>query len=73
LHFEFRDSKTEKIINPMLFGYDKGQDTKKPTISAVYVYPVDSKTIVNQSKRPLLNLSLQKDGTYLANRLSNGK
>jgi hypothetical protein len=23
LHFEFRDSKTEKIINPMLFGYDK--------------------------------------------------
>jgi hypothetical protein len=23
LHFEFRDSETEKIINPMLFGFDK--------------------------------------------------
>ena len=72
LHFEFRDSKTEKIINPMLFGYDQySQDTKKPALSAVYVYPVDSKTIVNQSNRPLLlNLALQKDGTYLANKVS---
>ncbi|SEA95355.1 Peptidase family M23 [Flavobacterium gillisiae] len=76
LHFEFRDSKTEKIINPMLFGFDKDvKDTKKPSVSAVYVYPVDSKTSVNQSKRPLLlNLSLQKDGSYLANKVAaNGK
>jgi murein DD-endopeptidase MepM/ murein hydrolase activator NlpD len=76
LHFEFRDSKTEKIINPLLFGFDKGiTDTKKPSISAVYVYPADAKTTVNQSKRPiLLTLSLQKDGTYLANKVAaNGK
>ncbi len=76
LHFEFRDSKTEKIINPLLFGFDKYiKDTKKPSVSAVYVYPLDSKTTVNQSKRPLLlNLSLQKDGTYLSNKVSaNGK
>jgi hypothetical protein len=76
LHFEFRDSKTEKIINPMLFGYDTNiQDTKRPNVSAVYVYPLDSKTVVNQSKRPLLlNLVLQKDGTYLANKVNaNGK
>jgi hypothetical protein len=47
----------------MLFGYDKNTRQKKPTISAVYVYPVDGKTVVNQSKRPLLlNLVLQKDG-----------
>ncbi len=76
LHFEFRDSKTEKIINPLLFGFDKYlKDTKKPSVSAVYVYPVDDKTTVNQSRRPiLLNLSLQKDGTYLSNKVSaNGK
>lgn len=76
LHFEFRDSKTEKIINPMLFGFDKLiTDTKKPVVSAVYVYPLDAKTSVNQSKRPLLlNVSLQKDGTYLANKVvANGK
>ncbi|MBF2708351.1 M23 family metallopeptidase [Flavobacterium soyangense] len=76
LHFEFRDNITENIINPMLFGFDKYmKDTKKPLISSIYVYPLDNKTIVNQSKRPLLlNLLLQKDGTYLADQVvSNGK
>lgn len=76
LHFEIRDTKTEKVINPMFFGFDKMiKDTKKPTISNVYVYPLDSKTTVNHSKRPLLlNLSLQKDGTYLSEKVvANGK
>lgn len=75
LHFEFRDSKTEFIINPMFFGFDKNlRDTKKPTISALYAYPLDN-TVVNQSRQPLLlNLSLQKDGTYLAGKVkANGK
>jgi hypothetical protein len=35
----------------MLFGFDKEWTLKKPSVSAVYVYPVDSKTSVNQSKR----------------------
>lgn len=76
LHFEFRDSKTEYIINPMLFGFDQYiKDNKKPVLSAVYVYPLDYNTTVNQSKRPiLLNLSLQKDGTYLSDKVvTNGK
>jgi murein DD-endopeptidase MepM/ murein hydrolase activator NlpD len=76
LHFEFRDSKTEKVINPMLFGFDKDvKDNRKPSVSAVYVYPIDNNSVVNQSKRPLLlNLSKQKDGSYLANKVvANGK
>jgi len=76
LHFEFRDNKTENIINPMFFGFDKMiKDTKKPIISSVYVYPLDYNTTVNQSRRPLmLNLSLQKDGTYLADKVvANGE
>ncbi len=76
LHFEFRDNVTEHIINPMLFGFDKMlRDTKSPMISSVYVYPLNDETVVNQSKRPLiLNLKLQKDGTYLADAvLTNGK
>lgn len=76
LHFEFRDNITEHIINPMLFGYDKFmKDTKKPIIFNIYVYPLDSESVVNQSKRPLLlNLALQKDGTYLADKVvANGK
>ena len=71
LHFEFRDSKTEFVINPMLFGYDKfSKDSKKPTVSSVYVYPLNANTTVNRAQRPvLLNLSLQKDGTYLADKV----
>lgn len=76
LHFEFRDNVTEYIINPMLFGFDKMlKDAKPPIISSVYVYPLNDETVVNQSKRPLvLNLRLQKDGTYLADAVyTNGK
>jgi hypothetical protein len=76
LHFEFRDNITENIINPMLFGFDKFlKDTKNPIIFNVYVYPLDDETLVNQSKRPLLlNLLLQKDGTYLGDKvIANGK
>jgi hypothetical protein len=75
LHFEIRDSKTEYIINPMLFGFDLGfKDTKKPSLSGLYVYPLTTKTTVNKSQRPiLLNYSLQKDGTFLADKvLANG-
>ncbi|CAH0336508.1 hypothetical protein FVB9288_02212 [Flavobacterium sp. CECT 9288] len=75
LHFEFRDTKTEFVINPLLFGFDAFlKDTKKPIVTGVYVYPLDSKTTVNNAKRPvLLNVSLQKDGTYMADKvLSNG-
>jgi murein DD-endopeptidase MepM/ murein hydrolase activator NlpD len=76
LHFEFRDNIIENIINPMLFGFDKFlKDTKKPIIFNVYAYPLEDETLVNQSKRPLLlNLILQKDGTYLADKvIANGK
>ena len=75
LHFEIRDTKSEFVINPIFFGYDKNiKDSKKPTISSLYVYPMDN-TTVNQSKQPLLlNVALQKDGTYLASKVkANGK
>lgn len=75
LHFEIRNTKTEFVVNPIFFGFDKNiKDTKKPTISSLYVYPLDNST-VNQSKQPLLlNVALQKDGTYLASKVkANGK
>lgn len=76
LHFEFRDTKTEKIINPLFFGFDKNlTDNKKPTVSALVVFPLDDNTVVNQSQRPVnLNLSLQADGTFLSEKVvANGK
>jgi murein DD-endopeptidase MepM/ murein hydrolase activator NlpD len=59
LHFEFRDRNRENYQS-YAFGFDKEvKDTKASRFCCLC--PVDSKTSVNQSKRPLLlNLSLQK-------------
>ena len=68
LHFEFRDSKTDDIFNPMLFGFNRYiKDSKKPTINGLYVYPIDDKSIVNQSNTSVgVGLDLQPDGTFLS-------
>ena len=72
LHFEIRDTKSEKIINPMYFGFDALiPDGKRPLLNSLWVYPFDENTIVNQSKRPIsVNLTLQDDGTYIAEKIS---
>lgn len=43
LHFEIRDTKTEKPQNPFNFGYDVS-DSKKPTVNDVFVYNIDDKS-----------------------------
>ena len=48
LHYEIRDTKTEKIINPLLFGL-KPKDDKAPTIKKLIVYPLNSQSRVNNS------------------------
>jgi hypothetical protein len=40
LHFEIRDTHTERVINPLLFGFDV-PDQLKPSISILSVYPGD--------------------------------
>lgn len=72
LHFEFRDSKTEKIINPMLFGFDvQIKDSRPPVINSLVVYPIGDSSSVNQMQRPLeVHLSQQKDGTYIAEKIN---
>lgn len=71
LHFEIRNTATEKIINPFYFGYDAFiKDTKAPVINEIIVYPLSDDAVVNQSQLPIsLPLSLQKDGTYLASKV----
>jgi hypothetical protein len=72
LHFEIRDTQSEKIINPFYFGFDSIiPDSKRPNINGLWVYPLDENSVVNQSKRPIsVNLSLQEDGSYLAEKVS---
>lgn len=71
LHFELRDTKSEKIINPLFFGFDKLIiDTKSPIVNALVAYPIDENAVVNTSQKPTyINLALQKDGSYLAEKI----
>ena len=71
LHFEYRDTKTEEIINPLFFGLNKiMKDGQKPTVYGVMAYALEDKAVVNESEKPVaLNLKLLKDGTYLADKI----
>jgi len=63
LHFEIRDNE-ERPINPMLFGMDI-KDSKPPFISAVYAYPKNRNSHIDDTKkRKELRLIPHKNGDY---------
>ena len=70
LHYEIRNTKTEKIINPLLFGI-KIQDSIAPKIKKLIAYPMGSDSRINRSLKNQ-SLSIKKDSlnNYIANRLS---
>ncbi|MBF6609317.1 MAG: M23 family metallopeptidase [Flavobacterium sp.] len=74
LHFEVRDSKSEKAINPIHFYSDILHDRKRPAVVNVVAYPLNDSAVVNRSKNPvLLDLKTLSDGSYVAERvLANG-
>lgn len=71
LHFEIRDTQSEKPINPLLFGFDEMiKDTREPVVSTLMAYPVGENAVVNKSQEPLaINFSKQSDGSYLADKV----
>lgn len=76
LHFEVRDTKTEWVINPLLFGLDKKMEDKKaPSFHGLLAYPLSSDAVVDESAKPVtVNVKMQPDGTYLADKiLAKGK
>ncbi|RAJ10605.1 peptidase M23-like protein [Chitinophaga skermanii] len=63
LHFEIRDTKTEKPLNPMLFGFDI-PDTRVPEMYRLAVYNAD-KSIYEQSPQMIALRASKVKGTYL--------
>ncbi|MDO9260705.1 MAG: M23 family metallopeptidase [Flavobacteriaceae bacterium] len=64
LHYEIRDTKTEKPINPLLFGL-LIKDTIKPIIKEVVVYPLSEDTQISHANFPYqLCLKKNKRGDY---------
>ncbi|PQJ19731.1 M23 family metallopeptidase [Tenacibaculum sp. SG-28] len=69
LHYEIRDSKTEHIINPLLFGITP-KDNLKPTMRKVIVYPLSADaTINNTHQKTSLELKEISTGNFITNRI----
>ena len=70
LHYEIRNTKTENIINPLIFGLNP-KDSKAPVFQSLKVYPLDnSSRINNQNKSFILSLKNTEKGKYTAERIS---
>lgn len=71
LHFEIRNSKTEAIINPFLFGFHKWiKDDKLPIINSLMVYPMNDQTLINQKFSPLELLTQKtKSGELITSKI----
>lgn len=75
LHFEFRETKSEKIVNPMHFGFSKYiTDKHQPQLQILQVYPFEN-AVVNGSEQPIIvPFTQQKNGNYVAKKvITNGK
>jgi murein DD-endopeptidase MepM/ murein hydrolase activator NlpD len=69
LHFEIRDSNTEKPINPLYFGIEVA-DSKKPIINTLIAYPLAEKSHINQIQIPTkIGFKKLANGTFLANKI----
>jgi len=69
LHFEIRNSASERATNPLLYGYDI-KDTTDPILVSVYAYPLSQEGTINQSNDQVkLNFSKQSDGSFLAEKV----
>jgi hypothetical protein len=65
LHFEIRDSKTEKPLNPMLFGFSI-PDTRAPEISRIVVY--DRNRSLYEQTPVTIPVKRTKSGGYVASK-----
>lgn len=70
LHFEIRDTKSEHVINPMLFGINI-PDSKSPTIQSLLVYPLSEDARINQQNNSHdISIKHMGNGKYIADRIT---
>ncbi len=66
LHFEIRNSVTQKPTNPLLYGFEV-RDATNPELVGLFGYPLSKGAHINGSEEKLqLNFTKQGNGTFLA-------
>jgi len=69
LHYEIRNTKTEKIVNPLLFGLNP-EDTISPVFQSLKAYPIGANSrINNQHKSFILSVNEIEKGNYSTDRI----
>lgn len=51
LHFEIRDAKSQKPINPLLFGFEVS-DRRAPVVNVLRIYPLGSESTIQNQHKP---------------------
>lgn len=70
LHYEIRNTATENIINPLLFGL-KVKDTRKPTFQSLKVYALSDDARINQQRKSFqIPIRKNENGDYKASRIT---
>lgn len=60
LHFEIRDTRTEFLINPLLFYKDEIKDARSPEFQALMIYPTATSSVINNTSSPV-RITIPKD------------
>ena len=70
LHFEIRNSISEKPTNPLLFGLEV-RDATNPILNNLYGYPLSEDSHIEQNRNKIeIDFKRQKDGTFLAEKVT---
>ncbi|MEX6625294.1 M23 family metallopeptidase [Tenacibaculum salmonis] len=70
LHYEIRDTKTEHIINPLLFGINP-KDDKSPTLQKIMAYPLNEQSRVNNSSlKSIISFKKTSPNNYISQRIT---
>lgn len=65
VHFEIRNTESQKLVDPLLYYKDEIADTQPPRIKGIAVYPVNEKGAADFSRDPARwSVSVLKSGTY---------
>lgn len=65
VHFEIRDTDTQRALDALVYYKKQIADTQAPVIKAIAVYPVEAQGIVNGSDKPFReNVNLLKNGGH---------
>lgn len=64
LHFELRETETEKVVNPLLFGFEI-KDKVPPSVNGIWIVPMSDSATINNNRIPVSYESKNSTGNVV--------